>query len=84
MRLEINTDAGLKGCQFVLHKKPGEWLKNGSHNFSLDFSKVADGRGFRDLVAHLANENSTAKVSCYSSSGVEAGKGFRVWDCEVC
>ncbi|CAE7208792.1 R1 [Symbiodinium natans] len=72
VRLEINTDAGLKkGCQFVLHKKPNEWLKNGSRNFFLDFSKVADSRGFRDLVTKATKDKPSAKVSCYSSSGIE-------------
>ncbi|CAE7711158.1 R1 [Symbiodinium sp. CCMP2456] len=71
VRLEINNDAGLKGCQFVLHKKPHEWLKDGSRNFILDFSKVADSSSFRELVATAAQENPSAKVSCYSSSGIE-------------
>jgi len=71
VRLEINVNAGLKGCQFVLHKKPNEWLKNGSRNFFLDFSKVADSRGFRELVTEATKANPAAKVSCYSSSGVE-------------
>ena len=71
VRLEINTAAGLKGFQFVLHKKPNEWLKNGSRNFFLDFSNIADSRGFRDLVTQATKENPSAKVSCYSSSGVE-------------
>lgn len=66
--LEINTDANLKGCQFVLHKKPNEWLKNGATNFLIDFSKVAESRSFRTLVAAASGD---AKVSCYSSSGVE-------------
>lgn len=84
VRLEINTDANLKGCQFVLHKKPNEWLKNGATNFLIDFSKVAESRSFRNLVAAASGEAS-AKVSCYSSSGVEvaiiaAAKGG---SCEV-
>eukprot|EP00913_Durusdinium_trenchii_P029170 g27346.t1 len=71
VRLEINSDADLKGCQFVLHKKPNEWLKNGSTNFLIDFAKVAESRSFRDLVTEAAKQQPTAKVSCYSSSGVE-------------
>ncbi|CAJ1398568.1 unnamed protein product [Effrenium voratum] len=70
VRLEINSDADLKACQFVLHKKPNEWLKNGSRNFLLVFSKVAESRNFRELVNRASKEPS-AKVSCYSSSGVE-------------
>jgi len=62
VRLEINVDAGLKGCQFVLHKKPNEWLKNGSRNFFLDFSKVADSRGFRELVTEATKANPAAKA----------------------
>eukprot|EP00439_Symbiodinium_sp_Y106_P077415 s2135_g16.t1 len=69
VRLEINVDAGLKGCQFVLHKKPNEWLKNGSRNFFLDFSKVADSRGFRELVTEATKANPAAKAETMARNG---------------
>ncbi|CAK9101663.1 Peptidylprolyl isomerase, partial [Durusdinium trenchii] len=57
VRLEINSDADLKGCQFVLHKKPNEWLKNGSTNFLIDFAKA----GYLMFVLHDPSVNQWLK-----------------------
>eukprot|EP00931_Biecheleriopsis_adriatica_P065295 TRINITY_DN39875_c0_g1_i1.p1 TRINITY_DN39875_c0_g1~~TRINITY_DN39875_c0_g1_i1.p1 ORF type:complete len:1562 (+),score=396.94 TRINITY_DN39875_c0_g1_i1:71-4756(+) len=70
IKVEINSDANLKGFQFVLHRKPNDWMKNGARNFVVDFAAVERSKGFRDLVAK-ASQQPDSKVSCWSSSGVD-------------
>eukprot|EP00928_Gymnodinium_smaydae_P040513 TRINITY_DN27468_c0_g1_i1.p1 TRINITY_DN27468_c0_g1~~TRINITY_DN27468_c0_g1_i1.p1 ORF type:complete len:1602 (+),score=466.16 TRINITY_DN27468_c0_g1_i1:144-4808(+) len=71
VKVEINSDAGLKGFQFVLHRKPNQWMKNGPRNFIVDLARVERSRCFRGIVKSASEAAPGAKVACWSSSGAE-------------
>jgi alpha-glucan,water dikinase len=50
IKVEVCTGDGLKGFQFVLHRKPNEWMKRGNENFLVDLSKLGSSSIFREHV----------------------------------
>eukprot|EP00971_Amphidinium_carterae_P064974 1287561-Amphidinium_carterae.1 len=69
--LEFKPNSGLKGFQFVLHKKPNEWLKCGNKNFVIDFEKVERSRSFREILQKAEAQTPPPKVTCWSCPGAE-------------
>jgi len=70
-KVHISLNAGLKGFQFVLHRKPDEWLKCGSRNFIVDLNRFVSAKCFRDHVRKVAEESSTSTSFSWSSGGTD-------------
>lgn len=71
IKVEIKPAAGVKGFQFVLHRKPNDWMKNGNANFIVDVAKVDGGKTYRSLVEKTMAENPQAKSSVWKTSGAD-------------
>uniref|UniRef100_A0A7S2Q7K2 Pyruvate phosphate dikinase AMP/ATP-binding domain-containing protein n=1 Tax=Zooxanthella nutricula TaxID=1333877 RepID=A0A7S2Q7K2_9DINO len=73
VKVEIKGDCGVKGFQFVLHRKPNDWLKNGNSNFLVNLDKMQGTKAFRDLMNKATAAEPTAKQHVWSCSGVDVG-----------
>jgi len=71
IRVEINSSAGLKGFQFVLHRKPNDWLKCGKDNFVVDFDSVRRSGVFRESVKEACEASPSAQLSLWRCSGID-------------
>mmetsp|Transcript_17376 Transcript_17376/g.40527 ORF Transcript_17376/g.40527 Transcript_17376/m.40527 type:complete len:1562 (-) Transcript_17376:127-4812(-) len=71
-KLQVEFQEGaLKGFQFVLHKKPNEWMKCGNKNFIIDFGKVTRARAFRQTLKDAEAQKPEPKVTCWSSDAAD-------------
>eukprot|EP00930_Biecheleria_cincta_P003683 TRINITY_DN104608_c0_g1_i1.p1 TRINITY_DN104608_c0_g1~~TRINITY_DN104608_c0_g1_i1.p1 ORF type:complete len:1573 (+),score=330.14 TRINITY_DN104608_c0_g1_i1:248-4720(+) len=69
--VEIKQDSPLRGFQFVLHRKPDQWLKSGKNNFIVDFTRMESNKGFRNLVKEASDADPAAKVGLWSCGDAE-------------
>mmetsp|Transcript_54501 Transcript_54501/g.116427 ORF Transcript_54501/g.116427 Transcript_54501/m.116427 type:complete len:1571 (-) Transcript_54501:182-4894(-) len=70
IKVELKTEE-VKALQFVLHRKPNDWLKNGNTNFLVDLLKSQQLKAFRQLVQKATSERPEAKHAVWSCNGAE-------------
>eukprot|EP00928_Gymnodinium_smaydae_P011570 TRINITY_DN14252_c0_g2_i3.p1 TRINITY_DN14252_c0_g2~~TRINITY_DN14252_c0_g2_i3.p1 ORF type:complete len:1625 (+),score=390.00 TRINITY_DN14252_c0_g2_i3:87-4961(+) len=69
--LEVRPDSAVQGFQFVLHRRPNEWLKGSAHNFIVDLARLRRTRHYRQLVSAAEAAEEHSRVSRWSCHGLD-------------